>query len=864
MSNDSQYYYTYHHQQQQPQVLLAANAFGYGQYDPQRSKTPTSLINHTGHSPGPLSTPPQSRNASQPPEQAPGQMIWENARGSPSDSPTSVKTPDNDPFDEVVMLDAPLEPMGNVFPTPNEDVNGQIPPLGLDASLNLWTDQDLQNFYNTSAANLDLDQPQFTLQFSVQHRDPQGMQLTQQSFNPQPFNNGYGQEYTNQPSQQDPWTSQRPSQNPNVPQSDAPLFGPAADMSNYARFINPNVLNGVAQWNSNVAASAYNMSPTGSMMSSMDGQFYYQDQSPVEVNGLLPSPVADSQGFVNLHPTSPFFANDTDYNMEPQYPPSSPGNSTIAQVASPFRSVSSLDGHEGSFATQYLDQSARLDTYPGYRSEQGDVKPVPPPSPVQVQPSPGGRTVPEITYDSHSPDSEHSGTQQSNKCLTNRPGGRALGTHLEPKVAKAAHDMRKIVACWHCVLQRDKCGPGDICERCLKRSQRPNSDCGLGCSRVKLVELTQWFIPTLLSQMHEDATLTEFVRSYIHQWTNAEITVYMTCGQDSMPRIPVKVYEFLPKTRALLSTYQYITDPVTHKSKRVEKMSPALGMVHIHPNEEKKYDKYINEIVDHHLDAFADLCWQEDDNDFQQKLFKLMTKVKPRTDDEAKLLKEVFRLIVVTYIMSHVISIAEETKAASLRKMHGNYDPAIYVEGFTTPRMTNRQLKYFFARLQKSILATVLNKLQQFFKSSKGCDRWMAAFITVIGLGMAHEDQQKTLHVVMETKTMTEGVDFRAGQANADFACGEIDKRMGFISQIFRWKYNRKCNPLRDSDHDWEGEVGFGDQNSVEFVRGVAQLVKDNSEYLTLRQAVNISYSNQTQYTSRLVGKFLLSFWLPS
>lgn len=39
---------------------------------------------------------------------------------------------------------------------------------------------------------------------------------------------------------------------------------------------------------------------------------------------------------------------------------------------------------------------------------------------------------------------------------TSRPGGRAVGTHLSPKVVKAAHVMRHIVACWHCVLQRDK------------------------------------------------------------------------------------------------------------------------------------------------------------------------------------------------------------------------------------------------------------------------------------------------------------------------------------------------------------------------------------------------------------------------
>ena len=46
-----------------------------------------------------------------------------------------------------------------------------------------------------------------------------------------------------------------------------------------------------------------------------------------------------------------------------------------------------------------------------------------------------------------------------------RPRGRALGSHLEPKVAKAARDMRKTVACWHCVLQRDK-----VCSFCANKS----------------------------------------------------------------------------------------------------------------------------------------------------------------------------------------------------------------------------------------------------------------------------------------------------------------------------------------------------------------------------------------------------------
>lgn len=99
------YNYGYHYQEQPQVFFTSANTLGYTQYDAQRSKTPTSLITHPGHSPGPLSTPPQSRNPSQPPEQAPDQMIWDDAVGSQSNSPTSVRTPEDDSFD-MEMLDA--------------------------------------------------------------------------------------------------------------------------------------------------------------------------------------------------------------------------------------------------------------------------------------------------------------------------------------------------------------------------------------------------------------------------------------------------------------------------------------------------------------------------------------------------------------------------------------------------------------------------------------------------------------------------------------------------------------------------------------------------------------------------------------
>lgn len=102
---------------QPQQFFYEQSAFESAHNDARRSKTPTeSMINHTGlspgnYSPGPLITtpPPLSRNPSQQPvplqEQLPEQSLWDN--GSFSNSPTSVRTPDNDSF-EVEMLDSDI------------------------------------------------------------------------------------------------------------------------------------------------------------------------------------------------------------------------------------------------------------------------------------------------------------------------------------------------------------------------------------------------------------------------------------------------------------------------------------------------------------------------------------------------------------------------------------------------------------------------------------------------------------------------------------------------------------------------------------------------------------------------------------
>jgi hypothetical protein len=458
----------------------------------------------------------------------------------------------------------------------------------------------------------------------------------------QPHHDTFHQNYIAQPLQPEPWNSQGNSRSLMTPRTGGVIFDAVTDPLDYGHYL-------VESWAESSTDPNYLISPNETFMPSQESFFNYQtapdlalrtqvtipplqmhQMSPARMQVIRSSPPPDQQNFVNYNASSTLFTDN--YITEPKYSPSSPSHSFNGQhPRSPYQadnspSAGSPGSSDGAFSYQQSDPGMMMDTFPIQQPNQGfttqDYA-------AQANFTPT-KTEQEMSFDMAS---ESESSASALKAL-GKNGGRMLGTHLEPEVAKAAHDMRKISACWHCVLQRDKCGPGDICERCLKRSQRPNADCGLGCIRIKLVELSPYFLPGLVTQMHEDSYLKHFVSKHVHGWGNVEFTVHMTCGGTKMPRLPVKVYEFVPNGNELLVQIQYVTDPHTKKRVARKKMSPALGMVHINHNEEKIYDKYITDIVDHHLDAFGELCWMEDDNDFLQKLFKLMTRVKPKNDDE--------------------------------------------------------------------------------------------------------------------------------------------------------------------------------------------------------------------------------------
>lgn len=320
---------------------------------------------------------------------------------------------------------------------------------------------------------------------------------------PSPYFHHYlGQNYISQPPGQDPWSGQGPLRNPEQPRSGIAIFDPASD--NVAPVIFSDLVSDVVSdidyWTSNNTDPNYLISPSQPTAPPQDfvfnatphafvqrpqqsqqtgrvqthqAQVYrhtppevrptraqpsprnwvqpqrrIQDSSPIDLRVTNASPSPDAHNFVNYDPTSSLF---TDNYINHSLP-----SSVEHASSSPLAPASSPGGSEGMFSSyQTSDRGMALDTYFHDTLDRGFL---PTPSPVYAARSPASSV--ELTFDLSPEEPEHRPARRSGGSrATGRPGGRALGTHLDARVAKAAHDMRKTVACWHCVLQRDKARP---------------------------------------------------------------------------------------------------------------------------------------------------------------------------------------------------------------------------------------------------------------------------------------------------------------------------------------------------------------------------------------------------------------------
>lgn len=399
----------------------------------------------------------------------------------------------------------------------------------------------------------------------------------------------------------------------------------------------------------------------------------------------------------------------------------------------------------------------------------------------------------------------------------------------------------------------------------------------------------------LMTRIHKPEVLKAFCKKHIQRWSSVPIQVSFTCGR-GLPPLPCEVYKFQPKTAELLRQFQYMVNPHTKRLERHEKSCPPLAMMQLDKPDRRRYEGYVNEIVDDHMIHFAHICFDDESNDFQTRLLLLMCSIKPELKDEVsmatnashfryrpltklqvQLLRTVFRLIVVRFIMSRTFVISEESQELAFRELP-DYQLGVYGR-YCSPRMANRQLKFLFCALHRDVMHEVLKRLQQILRSSRGCGRWLSAFVAMIGLAMVHEDTQKTVHVTADSNYAQGLCTEREAEREAERACQIIDDRFMFITNLFRWKYNRGFNPFQNANQEKSMKV-LGEK-TMSFLRGMRSLVDDNCkpalgpipvtplidlstvEHLESRRYVGISTEKKEMYTSRLVARFLLSFFNP-
>jgi hypothetical protein len=146
--------------------------------------------------------------------------------------------------------------------------------------------------------------------------------------------------------------------------------------------------------------------------------------------------------------------------------------------------------------------------------------------------------------------------------------------------------------------------------------------------------------------------------------------------------------------------------------------------------------------------------------------------------------------------------------------------------------MVNRQLKFLYCAIFNQIMESVLKRLQQVLRSSRGGAKWTSAFCAVLGLAMCFEEVQRTTHGNQDIEAKRGRITEWMAAQRAEESCRLIDEKFTFVANLFRWKYHRGFNPLRD----WEDEKvqrTLG-ESAIEFVRGVNGLVAEKSMSSTI------------------------------
>ena len=415
-----------------------------------------------------------------------------------------------------------------------------------------------------------------------------------------------------------------------------------------------------------------------------------------------------------------------------------------------------------------------------------------------------------------------------------------------------------------------------MCGRCHQKNERNQliHSGYFGCNRSKLPDFVHDFLPrkspkrvslpatssadslaqASMTLMHQKQTIEDTVKDQVLRWDkNRPLHVNLTSGYG--PALVWKLYEFQPRTRDLLGQFQYLQNPDTGFTERLHKYSPPFGLMKLDASDDSRFEEYMEELLSpEYLSDFGWTCFEEecqvDPDHFQAKLLHMMCTLYTTTQDYdvsnstqephtlmltnlqlQTILKSIIRMLIITYIMGHTLTITDDTLSDVVG--HVRHSETTTSEApHTSPRLANRQLKFYFAVLRGNIYEKILKWQQQTLRTGgKKEDSWMTSFCAMLGFAMVLEEVQRTIQIQADAKAYKNEMPAHSAEAEASNACERIDERFDLLVGLFQCKYR---------DKTWGDNGSFGPQTpqlrdwaSKNFLADTRMLLQMKGEALT-------------------------------
>ncbi|KAL9605098.1 MAG: hypothetical protein Q9219_000032 [cf. Caloplaca sp. 3 TL-2023] len=365
----------------------------------------------------------------------------------------------------------------------------------------------------------------------------------------------------------------------------------------------------------------------------------------------------------------------------------------------------------------------------------------------------------------------------------------------------------------------------------------------------------------ILAEQHEPEKLRAFASKRVHRWLDNHMTVYLTWGY--FWPIKCDVTEIQANDSSLLLQNQYrLVDLKTDQYNHVQVPSPPLGMMLMYVSVwRQNLNKYLEDLLRTSFPGFPKVCYRGDACRVEREfLLPIFDYHGATTETEAhKLVHQGLKLVVLTFIMTHSMTLVENTKDDVYNRLR-NPPPERYGH-HTSPRWLNKQFKFLLCTLHRDILRDFLTQIQKTLRRSKKGPVWAALFASMVILSMTTGSFQ----VAVRGKEETDKAEGTIGEddTTAEIAIEMMDERLGLLRSVFHQKYgtllNRELNPVRKPQ-----DCATLDGPSQSLAARATEIIEKHHEFLVARHVLPPPAKASEPQTGRLLAQFLLEIHPPA